>query len=269
MASFSDSPLEIIEEIIDNLQDQLPALRACSQTCHFLLPLCRKYIFRSISLKHRSWQEQCEGLPRHTTLFATLLDSSPDIADYVQNLVYQLETPPFTDPDALRILKKLHRIQSFQLLGENSFWNELHPTLQKSLLHIIHLRSVTHLKISYFRFFSISTLTSCVNLTDLTLSNIMSAGMDACEHEYFAQDAVPQLQSFTLDLWGRYGNSFVNRRGSKDFPMLDFSNLQTLSVIIDENSDIAAVHALTKVTEKLETLYYSGMYQNPSFISRD
>ncbi|KIJ90347.1 hypothetical protein K443DRAFT_116716 [Laccaria amethystina LaAM-08-1] len=49
MPSFTDSPPEIVKEIIDALQDDLPTLKACSQTCQSLLPLCRQHIYRTIS----------------------------------------------------------------------------------------------------------------------------------------------------------------------------------------------------------------------------
>jgi len=45
MAYFSDSPLEVIEQVINALQEDPAALKACSQTCSSLLPLCRKYSF--------------------------------------------------------------------------------------------------------------------------------------------------------------------------------------------------------------------------------
>ena len=50
MACLSDLPLDIVEEIADNLQDDLPTLKAGAQTCLSFLLLCRKYIFRTITL---------------------------------------------------------------------------------------------------------------------------------------------------------------------------------------------------------------------------
>jgi hypothetical protein len=272
MASFSDSPLEIIQEIIDNLQDDLLALRACSQTCQSLFPLCRKYIFRTVSFTPRSWSARHQGLPRYITLFGTLLDSHSEIADYVQNLVYRLELPDFTDEDVPRILEKFHRIQSFRFIGGDADWRALYPTLRESLSHIIHLRSLTCLEISYLKNFPINTFIPCINLTDLTLSHITSVVVksNGYEHECFVSDVVPQLRSFTFDLLGgRYAQSLVEARRSKDLPVLDFSQLHTLSVNVDEHSDLAAVHTIMRVTEKLEILDYSGMLPEPSFISQD
>ena len=69
MACLSDLPFEIIEEIVDNLQVDLPTLKA--DALSFLL-LCRKYIFRAITL----------GPGRQSTRsFTSLLDSNPRIDD--------------------------------------------------------------------------------------------------------------------------------------------------------------------------------------------
>jgi len=82
MVYFSDSPLEVIEQVIDALQDDLSALKACSQTCMSLVPLCRKYLFRSTEFTPRPWSPpQLPHLPRKIVSFERLLGSNPGIAD--------------------------------------------------------------------------------------------------------------------------------------------------------------------------------------------
>ena len=44
-SKFSDFPIEIIERIIDDLENDIAALTAVSETCHALLPTCRKHLF--------------------------------------------------------------------------------------------------------------------------------------------------------------------------------------------------------------------------------
>ena len=266
--SFSDAPLEVIEKIIDGLQDDSAALKACSQTCFYLLPLCRKYIFQSVILESRSQEAKLRGLPRYVTLFGNLLDSNPQIAGYVRNLIYTMETADFEDESVPRILDKLHRIQNFVLgRSESKYvnWSTLRPDLRGSLSRIIH--SATHLDISRIEAFPINIFTPCVNLIDLRLS-LVDGIMDGDEHrdEYFVQDTVPQLQSFASGiLCGEYTTSLIDARRSKDVPVLDFSKLQVLGINIDEYSSLEAFEALMEVTEKLETFHYLGMYP-PSFI---
>ena len=50
MMCLSDLPLDIIQEIVDSLQDDLPTLKAGAQACLSCLLLSCKYIFRTITL---------------------------------------------------------------------------------------------------------------------------------------------------------------------------------------------------------------------------
>ena len=256
--SFSDAPLDIIGEIIDDLQDDSAALKACSLTCLSLLPLCRKYIFRTITLMPRSRGAKFRGLPRYITLLGNLLDTNSQIADYVRNLVYGIEVPDFKDESVPRILDKLHQIQSFRFAAHSCInWGALRPDLQESLSRMIH--TMTHLDIT---FIPIDIFIPCISLINLRLDSITGTVTDGYEHGYFGQDAVPQLQSPTLgNSSGRYTQSLVEAKRSKDVPVLDFSNLRTLSVRINKGSDFTAFHTLMKVTKKLETLDYMGAYQ--------
>ena len=258
--SFSDAPLEVIEEIIDSLQDDSAALKACSQTCLYLLPLCRKYIFQSVVLQPRSQEAKLRGLPRYVTLFGNLLDSNWQIAGYVRNLMYRMETADFEDESVPRILDKLHRIEYFVLTGAgNQYidWSTLRPDLGKSLSRIIY--SAKHLDISRIEALPINIFTPCINLINLRLGLIKGI-MYGYDHGWLVQDAVPQLQSFTSVLCGGYTASLVKAKRSEDVPVLDFSNLRVLGINIDEYSGSEALEALMQVTKQLETFHCLGMY---------
>ena len=256
--AFFDIPLEVIEEIIDSLQDDPAALKACSQTCQSLLLLCRKYIFRTINLV----TPREANAPSCITLFGSLLDRNPQISDYVRNLTYYLETPDLFLESVPRTLDKLHRIQSFQFIGDRrTDWSALHPDLRESLSHIIH--SVTHLDITFIKALPIDIFIPCRNLINLKLDSIAGTVTDSYEHGYLKQDAVPRLQSLTLgSSCGRYMQSLIEAKRSKDIPVLDFGDLRTLSISIGEDSDLAVFRALMKVTKKLETFHCTGRYQH-------
>ena len=263
MVCLSDLPLEIIREIVDNLQDDLPALKAGAQTCLSLLLLCREHIFRTITL--------CPYYQQSIRSFASLLDSNPQIADYVRNLVYsQLSDLQHLDCHVSQILDKFHRIQSFHFEGGDLIWSELDPRLRESISRIIH--SVTRLNIQWVQDFPISIFIPCINLVELKLKlfDCMVDDINSYEHEYCTPDVVPQLQSLTLN--GHFATRFrrsdtlttlVNARRSEHVPVLDFSNLRILTFYIYHDPDRVALHALIKVIKKLETLsckYYAGMY---------
>jgi len=263
MAYFCDFPLEVIEQVIDALQDDPAALKACSHTCLSLLPLCRKYLFQSIVLTPRPWSPpQLPRLPRAIVLFGRLLDSNPRIADYVRNLTYRTETPDYEDDDVPRILKKLRRVQFFRLLGVDLNWNTLRPPFRESLSNIIQSRFMTRLEISSLKNFPITIFIPCTNLIDLTLIQLEGAVMASHEQELSMSEAIPQLQSFTFDFGGAgYAKELLKARRSNDLPVLDFSNIRTLNVNLQEHSELVVTHALTRATKKLEILNYVGMYQ--------
>ena len=88
-ASYCDLPLEVIEEIINAVEDDIPTLQTSSQVCSSLLPLCRKYIFRSIDHSPLSPLVAIQS-------FARLLDNNPGLSYYIQNLSYTLTLPTLT-----------------------------------------------------------------------------------------------------------------------------------------------------------------------------
>ncbi|TFK36393.1 hypothetical protein BDQ12DRAFT_590122, partial [Crucibulum laeve] len=263
MASFSNAPLEIITEIIDALQDDSSTLRSCSQTCLALLPLCRKYIFRSITLTcgPRPRVQPRKYYRRGTiTSFRKILDSDPVIADYVQNIIYRMGDCDIQNGDEMpRILGKLHRVRSFKIIGcsyGDSDWNKMHRKLRESLSRIIQ-SSVTHLEMEHFRNLPITIFIPWVKLTSLTLKDIQSTIVNYKTRKNFSPELVPQLQSFNFGVdVSRYVMSLVEARRCKDLPVIDFSHLQTLVVKVADHSDREAVNALIKVTEMLENLHY-------------
>jgi hypothetical protein len=67
----------MIERIIDNLGNDIAALTAVSETCHALLPICRKRLFQSVDLRPRG--------PLSLKNLSQLLRYNPDIGLYVDN----------------------------------------------------------------------------------------------------------------------------------------------------------------------------------------
>ncbi|EDQ98474.1 uncharacterized protein LACBIDRAFT_300228 [Laccaria bicolor S238N-H82] len=266
MASFSDSPSEIIAEIISALQDDIAALEACSQTCSLLLPLCRKYIFRSIRITTRSYPQRSR--PRIIRLFGILLSNNPGISDLVRNFVFHMCSPDFEADDVPRVLGKLHHLQSFELVIGDPItavmWNALRQPLRDALLHLIQLPSLSRLAISDIHDFPTTVFFPCMNLADLSLNYITKPTMAVShEEDISASEAAPQLQSFASSLdRGSYAMHLLNARRPNGVPVLDFSKVRMLSVEADREQDLMAIQALIRATQQLETLKYAtGMTQ--------
>ena len=266
--AFFNTPPEIIEEIIKALGDDVTALKAFSQTYSSLLPLCRKYLFRSIHIT-RSYSQR----PRLITSFGILLDANPGISNHVRNFVYRIYTPDIDDDDVLRVLGGLRRVQCFKLgaaVGRVIEWKKLRQPFRDALLRLIHLRSISRLKIVHIRDFPINAFFSCVNLADLTLRCFTgSAVADGQGEEEVVPDAAPQLRSFGFDSKsGPHVLHLFNDRQSNGIPVLDFSSVRRLSVNAENERDLEVTQALIKITKKLEIIEYVGTHartQNSSY----
>ena len=286
MSSFADCPLEVIEVVIDLLQDDLDALKACSQTCTTLLPLCRKYIFQSLLLTSSQpigYPADQSRRPSSVTVIRPknwhLLDTNPTISEYVHRLTYYISTYDFLNDDVPRVLERLHHVRSFNVISRTSdaCWKQASPRLRDTLLRVVQSRFITCLAISVADF-PITAFLACVNLTDLSVSHIdfHSTNLDEQESptlisshlDLEATDVlVPRLQVFAYEFMaGRYVMNLLNARCPNGGPMLDFTNVRTLSVYVEEHTGLAVAHALVNATNNLETLRYNGKHQKRRLI---
>ena len=264
MASFADCPPEIVKEIIDALRDDLPALKACSQTCQSLLPLCRQHIYRTISLTRHQDRARRSRMLKSLRL---LLDNNADIAHYVRNLVYEIDHNGDED-DNVRVLEKLHPVQTLELDGSGAHWNTLRSPMQEVLLRLIHSHSLTRLRISLFWDFPVTAFIPCITLSDLAINSLGLTAATKCDNdkEYTTLDPVPHIQSFTF---GCADDPFVTKvfhaKRSTGVPMLDFSNLKELNIHARFEDCFEGRKTLLQASKKLEILHYRGMHRRNSF----
>ncbi|EDR04985.1 uncharacterized protein LACBIDRAFT_303936 [Laccaria bicolor S238N-H82] len=276
MSSFADCPLEVIEVVIDLLWDDLKALKACSQTCTALLPLCRKYIFQSLRLvtsPDRYYSTYQYG--GHSSVmvirsnFWQVLETNPTISEYVHTLTYCINARDPLNGDIPRVLERLHHVRFFDVAGRipKAGSKQTPQRFRDALLHVVQSHSITCLTISVDDF-PITAFLGCVNLTDLSIfdlyfdsadveqesSNVIFSNLDVKVSDI----RVPRLQSFAFGqaMSGQYAMRLLNAKCHNGGPMLDFTNVRTLSVYLQEDLDFTVVHALVNATNKLETLRY-------------
>ena len=171
-------PLEIVEFVIDvlNADDEIDAIKACSQTCKALLPRCRKHIFFRIDLdprlNSRRISPNCDSddaLPRRMTQFLDLLDQTPDIAFYLQDLDLYIYLEDSDCPRTIHVLNMLSNLTAFSLrhdlsgLGDfNSLnWDDLCPNFISCIHRIISSPKLTQLEFASFTNFPPSTFSWC------------------------------------------------------------------------------------------------------------
>ena len=154
-------PLDILLSIIDLLgavddTSSIKSLQILSQTCKFMVPLCRKHLFSSLYLISNPRLEH----------FGDLLSKNPDIARYARSLSYEVHNPTSVhELNILDLLQERSSLRSIRLFSTESLnWNSFPELMRSSLVSLIYLPTVIDLDITYFKDFPATALSSCSNL---------------------------------------------------------------------------------------------------------
>ena len=240
-------PLEIKEMILDLLAEDYEgysALKTCSLVCQEFLPICRKHIFGSIVLTND------REFPSHSAhVFGCLLRKTPEIADYIRKLDYTISIRDLTSPLIQESLKRISRLEFPAVLlddfhGPRLDWsnNPIRPTL----LHLLHLPTLTHFKVNYFSYFVVSDLIPCVNLKYLHIGNDMSAAAENTFPEILPVHPI-RLNKFVI----RYASADVTTklctaRRPDGQPIIDFGSLSEITVGIGYPDEVEASQELVR-----------------------
>lgn len=183
ISAIIDIVAQIDEEDEDPIFEILEDLMACCLTCRALVPLCRKHIFCSLSLRISFNPYNLNAtLTSRATSFLDLLEKSPEIAHYAQRLdIHDLVFDPENCSDSehhnhctslVSVMQAFTRISSISLygcMGPLTDWKDIPTHVRRALLRIIGLPTVAHLYFSGFMDFDLSILARCVGLRNLTL----------------------------------------------------------------------------------------------------
>ena len=245
-------PLEILACIIDLLgaeDDQdIKSLLNLSQACRTFVPLCRKYIFSSLSLPNQ-WRVE---------RFSNLLSKNPDIARYVRHLHYCVVHNPIGNHEPnvmiLRMLKERSSLQFVDLRSADLDWNSVPESIQSSLVFLLQLPTLTLLIISHIKGLPAAALSQCNNLRDFRLSSLEIAPPEV--NQVISRSKIPRpLYIYTekdcydgLAVLSNYANLYPGG------PIVDFSRLQKASFDVESSDDIGHINGLIKVTRQLRHL---------------
>ena len=165
---------DVIGKIIDILfnddTDGLQYVKKFSLVCHSFLPLCRKHIFSSISIKIGAVFE-----PHTSEGFGQLLLKNPGIARYIHELNVFIERRPAIDSKYFLepVSRQLTRLQSLTISTPGRWyqgsWHQLSSSTQCSLLNLMHLPTLTHLNVKHISNFPKSNLIVWTNVKHLSL----------------------------------------------------------------------------------------------------
>lgn len=167
-------PLEITEEIINVLAQDDPSFsstKECALVCHEFYYLCRKHIFASINLNYTNALSDTTPntrITRATTrMLQQLLDTTPEIADYIYKLSYNVTLDDLENGSLVETFRKITRLKSLSVChvgvpGPRFQWNN--NSLRPGLLHLLHLPTLISLKMLFIDNFPFSDLAPCINL---------------------------------------------------------------------------------------------------------
>ena len=251
-------PLEVKETILDLLAEDDKghlALKTCSLVCQAFLPICRKHIFESIVL---NCDNDHDGIFRPTSpshAFGRLLRETPEIADYIRKLDYNILAADKTSSSIQESLKRISRLEFLSiryhtwpgLPGLNWRSNPIRPTL----LHLLHLPTLTHFKMMGMNDFIVSDLIPCVNLEYLDIGVYTTVAAETTLH---ALPALPENSIQLNEFVARNRTSttvmkFCSARRPDGQPIIDFGSLTKITVALDNPNE-----ALQELFRRCHTL---------------
>ena len=244
-------PLEIEETILNLLSDE--SLKTCSLVCQAFLPICRKHIFGSIVLNGY----RASGI---AVAFQRLLHETPEIADYIRKLDYTIRAEESTSPSIQESFKRISRLEFLSvdqpennwIIGTTLNWSNI--PIRPALLHLLHLPTLTHFKMTRINDFVISDLIPCVNLKYLDIGISTTGAAETTFPAALPEHSV-QLNEFITGIKNPTTiKALCTGRRPDGRPIIDFGSLSKITVALqmpdeDEASQelFRHCHALTSV----------------------
>jgi len=281
MISFSVNPpgipIEIVEFVIDvlNTDDEIDAIKACSQTCKALLPRCRKHIFFRIDLdprlhrKHISPDHDNDNAhPRRMTLFLDLLDQTPDIAFYVQDLDLYIYLEDSDCPRTIRALNMLSNLTAFSLrhdvsgleLGGSSLnWDDLCPNFISCIHRTISSPKLIQLKFASFTNFPLSTFSWCGDgIEELSLWSVDLSTNGST----FPVMTPIRLRALSCDEAGMIlvGQTLLIK---SEYPILDLTRVHRFIASLHEAGGNICMRKILSCSEAVAEVHLHGTFSFP------
>ena len=241
-------PLDVLLHIIELLAaaiddgDNIKSLQILSQTCKFMVPICRKHLFSSLRLR-----------PSISERFSDMLLENPDIARYVRSLNF-LYSPSMISGHELTILNilKLHSpLKSIELSSHLVDWNDYPESVRLSLLSLIELPTVTHLNINAFRRFPATALSDCTNLISLQFGDIELTLPDSEFNHVISRNKIPTPAFLNIQIRTFGFRVLLNSASLHAGGPIDFGRVEMVAFEVDVNHVINDINKLIKLTRRL------------------
>ena len=235
-------PLDVLLHITELLADDrngTKSLQILSQTCKFMVPICRRHLFSSLRLTSSILFER----------LGDLLSKNPDIARYVRSLNYRMYYASISrdhELTTLNILKVRSPLKSIELSSPRANWNDYPESIRLSLLSLIELPTVTHLNIFNFGRFPATALSGCTNLMNLQFGYIELIFPDWEFDHVISRSKIPTPAFLNIGR-GASGLLPILHAGGP----IDFCHLKMVLFDVEFQSDIDKINKLIKLTRRL------------------
>lgn len=163
-------PLDTLSVVADMLASDKPkdtaTLQVLSRTCKFMVPLCRRHLFSSLTLVSTtdSPPEAMESSEERVQGLSNLFSTDPSIPYYVRSLTYEVTTSPSEHEQ--NIIQTLERhatsIRAIDLKSKAWVdWDALPELIQESLVSLMQLPTIAHLQYENLQNFPYHELVRC------------------------------------------------------------------------------------------------------------
>jgi hypothetical protein len=252
---------DIIGHIIDILagEGDLVPLKNTALASSSVLHFCRRHIFRTIPFDN--FYPGRKKPPKQP--FITLLVNNPSIVQYIRELNYEVH---YDDAQVLsNLLQTISHLESLSIksvLDNPIDWTEMDPSIRLALLHLMHLPSLTHLKIRRVYNLPLSALAFCTNIEQLDIRYTAFTQFEESDLDLPPNVGcfkIPRVLQFSSGSSSQAVGRLLSAKWKDGRPLVDFTQLKSL--LVDFNTVHAEINRnLFKSIEQLEKLSITGIY---------
>ena len=271
MSSVFKFPPEIIALIIDivgedNDKDLLKVLALLS---HSFLQICRKHIFATIELHDARPKSHVASSKKG---FVKLLNSKPDVVQYICKLTYKSEDHSDYYPDLVteddelspilpNLLRTISRLNCLKIDASYSTyalpWNLLNPSLTSAFLHLMHLPTINRIDLSSIGGFPWSSLASSINLHRLEIFQVTyyRQRRDGSPREIVQPEMLPKIREFHTSESDELTRMLLHAKLHDGRPAFNFMDLRRVSMPMTSSENEKDLRYLLQNAKLLEKLH--------------
>ena len=251
-------PFDIIALIIDIVgeNEDTNLLKEIALVSHSFLQICSKHIFATVELHDAAPRR---GIASSKKGFVKLLKSRPDVVKYIRKLTYKVGLRNNNEdhlPILPVLLRTISRLNCLTITAaDRRDWTKLNSSLISALLHLMHLRTINHINLSYIRNFPLPKLTPSVNLLRLDILFLTPLEEDSSSEIAVQSEMMPKIRELYTSSSSRSTTKLLHAKGQDGRPAFDFTELRLLSMSLKYFEDEQNIRYLLQNSKLLEKLH--------------